>query len=108
MIDYSKKNIYIQSNPNYAYPVNQSFFELMGLSIRNSNDNKIIVFVIQANSLAEKAGLKVGDQIVSIDDIKANEGDNCEAVRLISELDGKSLSHNIIIKRGTETLSFRL
>ncbi|NTW26385.1 MAG: PDZ domain-containing protein, partial [Lentimicrobium sp.] len=63
---------------------------------------------LTVNGLAEKAGLKVGDQIISIDNIKANEGDNCEVVRLISELDGKSMQHNLIIKRGTETLSFQL
>jgi len=107
LVDYKKNALYLQPNPNYQHP-KKTFFMYKGFKARNMNDNNILVINLEVDGQAEKAGLKVGDQILSINNIKANEGDNCEVVKLISEIDGNSTQNEVTVKRGNEIMKFTL
>ncbi len=72
------------------------------------NENHILIINMEVNGLAEKSGLKVGDQILSINNIEAGKGDNCEVVRLFGEIDGKSTQNEVTVKRDNEILKFKL
>ena len=108
LLDYKNEKIYIQNNPNYKNPTTKSFFVKMGFSVINSRENLISVAVLQVNSPAEKAGLKVGDQVLSINNIKSDPNNNCEIVKIFSELDSNNSNNEVVIKRGDETLKFVL
>ncbi|MGV8964274.1 MAG: PDZ domain-containing protein [Candidatus Saccharimonadaceae bacterium] len=107
LLDYYNHEIYIQSNPNY-YSAKENYFARMGFNIRYLNNNKLTVAVLQVNSPAEKSGLKIGDQILSINSIIANESNNCEVEKLLKELDGSINNNEIVVKRGNETLKLTL
>jgi C-terminal processing protease CtpA/Prc len=72
------------------------------------DENIIMVINMEVDGPAEKAGLKVGDQILSINNIKADEEDNCEVVKLFSEIYGNSTHNEVTVKRGNEILKFKL
>lgn len=107
LVDYQKNELYLQPNPNYQ-PPQETFFICKGFKARNMDNNNILVINLEVNSPAEKAGIKIGDQILSINNIEADKGDNCEVVRLLSEIDGKSTRNEVTIKRDNEILKFRL
>jgi hypothetical protein len=107
LVDYKKKQLYLQPNPNYR-PPKMTFFISKGFKARVMNDNKILIINMDLNGLAEQAGLKIGDQILSINNIETDTGDNCEVVRLFAEIDGKPTGNKVTIKRNNEILNFEL
>ncbi|MHC1774918.1 MAG: PDZ domain-containing protein [Lentimicrobium sp.] len=107
LINYQRNELYLQPNPNYQPPP-KTFFMCKGFKARNMNDNHILVINMEVNGPAEKAGLKVGDQILSINNIEADKGDNCEVVRLFGDIDGKSTQNDVVVKRNNEILKFKL
>lgn len=107
LIDYQKNKFYLQSNPNYKQP-KKTFYIYKGFKARNMDENIIMVINMEVDGPAEKAGLKVGDQILSINNIKADEEDNCEVVKLFSEIYGNSTHNEVTVKRGNEILKFKL
>lgn len=107
LVDYQNFKIYLQPNPNFQKQ-KDSFFIIKGFKPKNTVSNGICIQNIFVNSIAEKAGLKVGDQIVSINSIKSDPSNNCDIVELFSNLDGRSINNEIVIKRGNEILKFVL
>ncbi|MBK6344967.1 MAG: PDZ domain-containing protein [Bacteroidales bacterium] len=74
----------------------------------NSIADGFRIMNLYVNSIAEKAGLKIGDEIISINNIRIDEGDPCEIERIYSRLDGNKVDNEIIVKRGEEILKFIL
>jgi len=107
LVDYQGRKLYLQPNPNYRKS-QKTFFQSKGFKARNMDGNTILVINMEVNGPAEKAGLKVGDQILSINNMDADKRDNCEVVRMISEIDGKSTQNEVTIKRGNEIMKFTL
>ena len=108
LLDYQHGKIFVQPNPNYKKPASKNFFVEMGFSISNSKDHIITVGVIKIDSPAEKAGIKTGDQVISISDIKSETGNNCEVIKLLNALDCTVANKEVVVKRADEVLKFVL
>ncbi len=106
LLDYKNNKIYVQKNTKFVMPPLTSFFRKMGFSFQSSKDNTFTIAVLKVNSPAEKAGLKVGDQILSINNIKTDVDNNCEIINLLNGLDGSLTNNEVIVRRNNETLTF--
>ena len=107
MVDYQNKKLYLQENPNYKHP-DRTFFISKGFKVKNTENEKILIINLTMNSPAEKAGLKIGDQLIKINNTVAKQGNNCETLKLFSKIDGTGSDNEITVKRGDETLKFIL
>jgi hypothetical protein len=107
LVDYQHHKIYLQPNTNYKKP-EPTFYKAKGFSPRNTINSGFCIQNILSDSPAEKAGLKVGDKIISINNISAETGDICEIEKIFSRLDGKNTNNKIIVRRGNEILNFTL
>jgi hypothetical protein len=107
LVDYQKQNLYLQPNPAYFKP-KKNIFQLSGFKARSPGNKELIVVNMVAGSLAEKAGMKIGDQIVSINNIRVDEINPCETYRTFEELGCESTGNEIIVKRRSEILKFIL
>ena len=107
LVDYQKQNLYLQPNPAYTLP-ERNIFQLFGFKARSMENKKLIVVNMFAGSQAEKAGLKIGDQIVSINNIRVDEINPCKTFRTFEELSCESTGNVIIVKREGEIFKFIL
>ena len=107
MVDYQNQRLFMQANPNYKPPV-PSFFISKGFKVKNTENEKILIINLTINSPAEKAGLKIGDQLIKINNTVANQGNNCETLKLFSKIDGTSSDNEITVQRGNDILKFIL
>ena len=107
MVDYQNQRLYMQANPNYKHP-DRSFFITKGFKVLNTKNEEILIMNITMDSPAEKAGLKIGDQLIKINNTVAKQGNNCEMLKLFSKIDGTGSDNEITVKRGDETLKFIL
>ncbi|MBK9356078.1 MAG: hypothetical protein IPN08_01575 [Bacteroidales bacterium] len=107
LVDYQNYQLYLQPNPNFQKNVD-NFFLKKGMKPNNSIADGFRIMNLYVNSIAEKAGLKIGDEIISINNIRIDEGDPCEIERIYSRLDGNKVDNEIIVKRGEEILKFIL
>ncbi len=107
LVDYQNYQLYLQPNPNFR-KTDDSFFFKKGMKPNNSIADGFRIMNLYVNSIAEKAGLKIGDEIISINNIRIDEGDPCEIERIYSRLDGNKVDNEIIVKRGEEILKFIL
>lgn len=108
LFDFHNHDIYIQKNPNSINLTLKSFFGRKGFSINNSKTNVWTVSVLQVNSPASRAGLKVGDQIISINGITPDQSNMCEYIKIISELDGSLTNYEAIILRNNNRIQITL
>jgi len=107
LVDYQNYQLYLQPNPKYRKN-EDSFFLKKGMKPNNSVKDGFRIMNLYVNSIAEKAGLKIGDEIISINNIRMDEGDPCEIEKIYNRLDGNRLDNEIIVKRGEEILKFIL
>jgi len=107
LVDYQNHKLYFQINPNFK-KTEPTFYKAKGFSPRNTINSGFCIQNILSDSPAEKAGLKVGDKIISINNISAETGDICEIEKIFRKLDGKSTNNKIIVRRGNDILSFIL
>jgi hypothetical protein len=107
LVDYQKQNLYLQPNPAYTLP-EKNIFQLFGFKARSVENEKLIVVNMVAGSPAEKVGLKIGDQILSINNIRVDEINPCETYRTFEELSCESTGNVIIVKREGEIFKFIL
>jgi predicted aspartyl protease len=108
LLDFKQGRLYLQTNPNYHYKKSLNAFYRMGLSFYVLADGDIVINSLQLNSAAEKAGLKIGDRILSINDIKTKNGENCKIIQQLREIEMTDMHMEIIVRRGNETLTFLL
>lgn len=80
-------------------------YEGLGIEILSYN-NKTIVYNVFENSPAEKVGIKIGDEIIKIDDISMEGKNATDLSQYVKEK--KSEKYNIEIKRNEEVLKFEL
>jgi hypothetical protein len=107
MVDYQHRKIYLQPNPNFRVE-KASFYKIKGFSSRNTINSGFCIQNILVGSPAERAGLKIGDEIVSINSISTDNYDKCEIEKIYSNIDGNLTNNEIIVKRGDELLTFIL
>jgi len=107
LVDYQKQNLYLQPNPAYTLP-EKNIFQLFGFKARSVENEKLIVVNMVAGSLAEKAGIKIGDQILSINNIRVDEINPCETYRTFEELSCESTGNEMVVRREGEILKFIL
>jgi len=107
IIDYQKKNIYLQPNRNYKLG-KTSFFIVKGFKPTRAINNSFIIQALSIESPATEAGLKIGDQIISINGLRVDSVDICEIDNLFKDLDSNSSNNEITVKRGDEILKFIL
>ena len=107
LVDYQKQNLYLQPNPAY-FQSKKNIFQLSGFKARSFENKELIVVNMVAGSPAEKVGLKIGDQIVSINNIRVDEINPCETYRTFEELSCESTGNVIIVKREGEIFKFIL
>ena len=108
LLDYSNNKIYLQKNPNFIHIKKTGYTNQMGFNYRNLDGNKVIVIVIKANSFAEKAGLNVDDEIMSINGIPIDASDPCKVDEIFNLMANKENESTMVVKRGNDTLTFIL
>lgn len=107
LVDYKSYNIYIRPvNLTYSYTAN--FFKLKGFTPAYMKNRGFCVQNIFANSPAEQVGIKVGDEIISINEINSDKYSPCEISEVMANIKNQENGNIVTVKRGTETLSFRL
>lgn len=107
IIDYKNKNIYLQTNRNYS-PDISSFFKVKGLSASTNLKHELIIQAMVVGSIAEVAGLKIGDEIISVNGLRVDSANICEIDNLYKNIDSAPTNNEIILKRGSEILKFIL
>jgi predicted aspartyl protease len=107
MVDYQHRKIYFQPNPNYRRE-NATFYMVKGFGPKHTVNSGFSIQNIVVDSPAEKAGLKVGDRIISINHILSDSGDKCEIEKIYRDLDGTRTNNEIVVMRGSEVLKFVL
>jgi len=108
LLDYKNKNIYLQRNVNYKQKAAPTFLYKKGFALISTTNNGIIVGAIRTGSPADIAKLKIGDQIISINNIEVNENDNCEVINIINMRNTNTTLLEMVVKRGRETLKLIL
>lgn len=108
LLDYSDHKIYIQKNPNSIVTTKTGFLRRKGFNYRYLDGARVIVTIIKADSFAEKTGLKINDEILSINGLRVDSVDICEIDNLFKDLDSNSSNNEITVKRGDEILLFVL
>lgn len=107
LVDYQNHELYLQ--PNSLYTVTErNFFQRNGFKVKSLDNKEIIVVNIEAGSNAEKAGIKIGDQIVSIDEIQIDEIASCETFRALQTTKFKSSDNEVAVRRNGEVIKLRL
>lgn len=108
LLDYADNKIYIQENPNFILTNKTRYVSQKGFNYRNLDGTKVIVIVIKVDSFAEKAGLEINDEIISINGISIDASDPCKVDEVFNLMAGKENENTMIVKRGNETLTFIL
>ena len=107
LVDYQKQDIYLQPNPSYIAPP-VSFFNSKGFRARLTKDGSIRVINLTAGLNAEKAGLQIGDEILSINDIKTDQEDKCSVLEKFDAMEWKTQTNVITVKRNEKVLKFEI
>lgn len=81
-------------------------YEGIGIEIINDNNNNIVVYNVIPDSPAEKAGLKTGDIIISINGKKFTNKKSSELSNYIQK--SKMKTFKIVVKRGEEEKEYKL
>ena len=108
LLDYAGNKIYIQENPNSILTNKTRYVSQKGFNYRNLDGAKVTVIVIKANSFAENAGLKVNDEIISINGVSLDASDPCKVDEVFNLMADKENKNTMIVKRGKESLTFML
>ncbi|UCF04466.1 MAG: aspartyl protease family protein [bacterium] len=77
ILDYKHQKIHLSRNGMFDEPF---FKDKCGLQIMRSADSRVLIILVVAGSPAEKAGLKVGDEIVAVDGQKIEKFLNLEEI----------------------------
>lgn len=103
-IDYKNKILYLEKSPNFnrEFPTDKS-----GLQLEVNNDNAYAVVHISKNSPAEKAGVRVGDIVLSINEKKLSEMSGIDEIRPIFE-DKDGTKVTLKIMRNSKELDITL
>ncbi|MCO5257579.1 MAG: PDZ domain-containing protein [Lentimicrobium sp.] len=98
LVDYQHRKLYLQPNLSYK-PSPPSFFHSKGFRAKLTNENKIKIVNITSNSKSESAGLQIGDEIISINEISSQQEDKCRVVEIFDSIDAHKNNNQITIKR---------
>lgn len=107
LLDYQHEKLYFQENPNYQEK-KAGLFVKMGFNILVTADGGLEINALQLGSPAERSGLKIGDRILSFNGIKSKNGENCDILHQIGEIEKTGKEIEIIVARGNETLTILL
>lgn len=107
IVDYKNKNIYLQPNSNYT-PEVSSFFKAKGFSAKTNLNHEYIIQTLVVGSIAENAGLKIGDEVISINGLRVDSVNSCEIDNLYKDNSSELIINEVVLKRGDETLKFIL
>ncbi|MCL2461572.1 MAG: S41 family peptidase [Defluviitaleaceae bacterium] len=86
---------------SFMAPLSGEYFGI-GVMIQEDADGQAVIAQVVADSPAEKAGLKAGDIIISIDGVTADAGLD----GMISALSVSGDPSTVVVKRGSGTLTF--
>jgi hypothetical protein len=107
LVDYQKQELYLQPNPAYKV-IERNFFQSNGFKVKSLNNEEIIVVNIEKGSVAEKAGIKIGDHLISINDLLVDETASCETFRALQTIKFKPFDNEVTVRRNGEIIKFRL
>ena len=105
LLDYKSNKLYLQ--PNYLLDGMDkvNYLSEKGLFLKNTIDDRVVVSAIQVDSDAEKAGLKVGDFVLSINKMEVDESNICNAINRFTEITTQDKYNEIVVLRENETLT---
>lgn len=107
LVDYQKKAVYLQLNP--SFPGNgKSFFFNKGFGLSKQANSRLTVINIRSKSVADIAGLRIGDIVLSINGIPVEPDVVCEQLQVYSKLDSKKTDNEVVVQRGNETIRITL
>lgn len=96
ILDYNKKKIYLKPNKSFKNSFN---FPMSGIALE-STEKGIFIKSIAKPSMADKKGLKVGQQLISIDGVV---GKDLRFYKAMLEKENKEVSLEVKLKDGTLT-----
>jgi hypothetical protein len=104
IFDYTRHRLILEQNDQYSTP---SEYDMSGISFRAyGNDLRTFrIYQVLKDSPAGEAGLRVGDELVSIDDVSASRS---TLEHIIQMLKVPSREYRLSMKRGNETLRVKL
>ena len=70
------------------------------------SDNKLVIVEMYEGFSAEKAGLKVGDEIIKIDDVFIEDFNNKQVATLLKGSPNSTV--DLVVKRQDKTLEFKV
>jgi len=102
--DYTREKIYYQRGEKYRAPFE---FDMSGISVRMmpSLDKRFYVHNLRAGSPADKAGIKLGDEIVGVNGIPTEFWELTGITELLRSKDGKKVRLDVVRIKGEVSLT---
>jgi hypothetical protein len=104
IFDYTRHRLILERNAQYAEPLE---YDMSGISFRayGADLRTFRIYQVLEESPAGEAGLRVGDELVSIDDVSASRL-TLEQIMQMLKIPGRE--YRMKIKRGSEMLSVKI
>ncbi|WP_240485995.1 aspartyl protease family protein [Anditalea andensis] len=103
ILDYTRERMYYRRGDRYREPFE---YDMSGITVRMmpTADNRIYVSQLRDGSPAEKAGIKQGDEIISVNGIPAEFWALTGITELFRSKDGKKIKIELIRQKGDVAL----
>ncbi|HSJ67838.1 MAG TPA: aspartyl protease family protein [Anditalea sp.] len=103
ILDYTREQMYIRRGEKYNAPFE---FDMSGITVRMlpSSEKRFYVHHLREGSPADKAGIKLGDEIASVNNIPVEFWELTGITELLRSRDGKRVKLDVIRQKGEVTL----
>ncbi len=99
-LDYKNQRVLLEQNERFEEPVHR---DRSGMILVRREDGCVMVHLVIPGAPAEKAGIRAGDEILSIDGQNAFGFESLEEIMMIFEAESGT-ERNLEIRRGDETI----
>jgi hypothetical protein len=107
IVDYQNKSVYLQPNPGFQGN-EKSFFFNKGFGLSKQAHSRLVVINIRSESVADIAGLRIGDIVLSVNGVTVESDFACEQLLFYSKLDSHKNDNEVVVQRGDETIRITL
>lgn len=108
ILDYKSEKVYLQPNLKWDGLEKRKALREKGIYLKITNDQRIIISSLELNAIAEKIGLQIYDEILSINEIQTDQEDKCSVLEKFEAMEWKSQTNIITVKRNDKVLKFEI